>query len=213
MKVNLYNWPCTSPNQCPNIDFQITTSKDSIIFRSGGVHVIYDAMEEAGITLPNGKYYLNLNLNGWKPVTGFSATVDWEESLNEYNSKVGGLRIAQMEDFNSPTEKSITKIYKYVDDQGKTTGRISQLPSYGYVFTERVPAPDANAAYYNDYYARSSTPTIPLGMTQGNPVGDSQVTVNLVSTLIIIVKQGMPDVFHMHPDLVFPSGFQLHVQQ
>ncbi|MEM9820191.1 MAG: DUF6443 domain-containing protein, partial [Bacteroidota bacterium] len=147
--------------------------------------VIFQAIDEGAFSyslLPLDAYVGQLKLEAWhnSPSEGL-ATIGLEWSENDYdqpicNRMVGGLRIKSMTD-ESKVDPEVVTHFKYTlnsegDCPNISSGRLLNRPDYNYIYRGY---PDQNSAI-SIYYARSSSTTIPLGLTQGSHVGYTLVT-------------------------------------
>jgi YD repeat-containing protein len=146
------------------------------------------------VFLENGEYYLDHHFeNGWPgrdgkpqtepdPARPYGLTLEWPEATEVSG---GGLRVAQITDYDPVARQRLVKQYEYKLTNGSTSGTLVSFPQYGYHYQEHISAqgesctgiPEASAELDNKYFVRSSTSTAPLGVTQGGPVGYSKVTV------------------------------------
>jgi YD repeat-containing protein len=123
---------------------------------------------------------------------GHGINVTWLERNVGVNKRIGGLRIAQITDFDNTGSQVLKKRYTYTtrasDGSEVSSGEIINRPQYGYYFqvqgTKTVSEGDHELIihYTEMYYARTSTSNYPLGTTHGSHVGYKQVTEEYIDT-------------------------------
>lgn len=132
---------------------------------------------EQSLLLESGNYevtYVEHDYQGTCMLESFNITVKWENELNNFNKRAGGLRIKQIIDRSNQYD-SIVKNYFYRTqaDSSVSSGALISLPRYG--FYHQV---DSYAYPVIDTYVPSYNSTLPLTMTQGSHVGYRRVEVH-----------------------------------
>lgn len=118
---------------------------------------------------------------------GGSAVLDYEgntyyNSATNTNDYVGGLRIKKLLKYNGETTTSpIVRNYTYTlqENSARSSGSIDALPKYHYekIYTNGTITTTGPYKFYH-YLVGSPVPIVEIGMTNGNHVGYSCVTVS-----------------------------------
>lgn len=194
VKLNLSNLPCGANGEPFNgCGMYLAISKN--VNGSIGTNVFHSwSIQDLGtktIYLPNGQYFLHTGLTGYDNNTifyhGFTFYLNWKELSGDLDYMIGGLRLAKMVDTDPILNKSIVKNYDYkLAATGRSSGRVSNLPfTYAYLYqTEKSTffegangAPPTTIYGYSLYRVKTSTPNVPMALTQGGHVGYKEVTI------------------------------------
>jgi hypothetical protein len=173
------------------------------------------------IYLPNGQYFMHTGLTGYDNNTkfyhGFTFYLNWKELSGEQDFMIGGLRLARMLDTDPLLNKTITKNYEYkLAATGRSSGRVSNLPfNYAYNFQTEKITEQTSSLGYTLFRVRTSTPNVPMGLTQGSIVGYKEVTIYYGEKAVYMgVDKGLngKSVFKYtspeeYPDLNVVAGF------
>ncbi|MEM9823380.1 MAG: hypothetical protein AAF985_20020, partial [Bacteroidota bacterium] len=145
--------------------------------------IVFERIEEGAFThnVNLGSYVGQLKLEAWhnSPNEGLATiALEWaEDDPDQFNCNemIGGLRIQSMRDVSKIDPDVITH-FKYTEGGEECTdissGKLLNQPDYNYIYRGN---PDGNGTL-TSYYARSSSTTVPLGLTQGSHVGYTLVT-------------------------------------
>lgn len=94
--------------------------------------------------------------------TGGSTKFEFENNRDDANNLVGGLRVKTITQFDNVTNSNMVTEYRYVDENGNSSGRIANRPVFHYFYQE---------GDYGEMYGRiTSNPVFPLFKNQGSPV-------------------------------------------
>jgi hypothetical protein len=137
--------------------------------------------------LPNGTYKMYASLTAGTSITStYTINVNWENRIldNTVNeSPSGGLRVAYVAKYNLSTEdpdgllaEGAVERYKYIREDGKSSGFLGETPKYHYPYTE-VAKIGSNAPSSTNFTAVTSDPVAPMSYAQGAPVGYSRVEI------------------------------------
>lgn len=126
--------------------------------------------------LNNGTYRLETSLSSGTTITGsFPLSVNWEnKSANTSRNydTAGGIRVKWVMKQNaSNNSDGILEEIKYVQEDGKSSGFLGDIPKYDYPYREII----TNTSTTIDYTAVSSEPVAPMDFAQGSPVGYNRV--------------------------------------
>ncbi len=176
--------------------------------------LFYNDSRTWAFNVPDGGYKLLTTLTGGGPVTGsFPIIVSWENKLTDNSvnaTTVGGLRIKRITRKNATDDltNAVVTEYKYVREDGKSSGFLGDIPKYDYAYRETVIGGSTT-----DYTAVSSEPLNTLNYTQGSPVGYSRVEVIKGTATHNIGKEvyeftNLQDVESNFSTLVFPYAPQ-----
>lgn len=141
--------------------------------------IFYTGLKTWSFNLADGNYILQTSLAGTGTITGsFPITISWENKTTD-NSKnaetVGGLRIKKTTKRNATDDPNgVVTEYKYVKEDGKSSGFLGDIPKYDYAYRDTVKNGTTVTTAYN---AVSSEPLGTMNYTQGSPVGYSRVEV------------------------------------
>jgi hypothetical protein len=131
--------------------------------------------------LPNGSYQLQTQLSAGTVVTGsFPVNVTWENQLPDNSSTAvaaGGLRVKKItrRAVSDDVTNATIEEYKYITEDGKSSGFLGDIPKYDYPYQETVT--NGGTTTTTDYTAVSSEPVNNQDYSQGSPVGYSRVEV------------------------------------
>lgn len=166
-----------------NLNVYIKSTDGSVTYKSEAVslyNLFYQGIRTWTFNLPNGTYRLETALAGGTSITGsFPVSINWENKNTDttqlYNLS-GGIRVksvARYSDMNDAIEGSYEE-YKYVTEDGKSSGFLGDIPRYDYPYREVI---NNGGTTTIDYTAVTSEPVAPMDYTQGSPVGYSRVEV------------------------------------
>ncbi|GAA3921347.1 hypothetical protein GO495_01200 [Chitinophaga oryziterrae] len=141
------------------------------------------------IVLPAGKYQIQARVGSASgPLIQSGVNVDGMYTFGlegdiitrKGTKKVGGLRVAQMTDYDPVSDKGIIKVYKYNIDDTTSSGIINYIPTYKYQFREAQLCTNASGGtdvFVPEYTVYSSSSYAPLTSLQGGNVGYDKVIV------------------------------------
>ena len=143
--------------------------------------LFYLGIKTWSFNLPNGNYQLQTLLSAGTSVAGsFPVNISFENKLPDNSNTAvtaGGLRVKKImrravsDDFTNAT----TEEYKYITEDGKSSGFLGGIPKYDYPYQETVT--NGGSTTTTDYTAVSSEPVNNQDYSQGSPVGYSRVEV------------------------------------
>jgi YD repeat-containing protein len=101
--------------------------------------------------------------------------IKWQDEQIDFNKKVGGIRIKQIEFKDNSTNNLLTKKFEYTDLQNNShsSGTVLNVPIYHY---ERFHYDE------HEFLFRTGTSNIDLGYLQGSPVSYNRVLVSSVNS-------------------------------
>lgn len=165
-------------------------------------------------SVPNaGRYRLEVILGnfGFYPI-GLEGSVEFRSIGQNHASKyVGGLRAKSIQYFDANEQLLLEKNYKYTLANGKSSGRIGNVPNYNYYtntlyfFKDRKFLPPLYLGK-EDWYIRSSYSTLDFGFTSNIPVLYTNVEETIKN-----VQQGNNAsygsiLYEFHPLLYYPHN-------
>jgi hypothetical protein len=175
--------------------------------------LFYLGMKTWTFNLSNGSYRLETVLSGGTTITGsFPVNITWENKLEDASkTKVvsGGLRIGRIIRYtidNGAWRVEGTEDYKYVREDGKSSGFFGDIPKYDYPYKETV---NFGGTTNTNYTVVSSEPVSTMNYAQGSPVGYSRVEVYKGTTAYNLGKTvyeftGLADVNTLTSTAAFP---------
>lgn len=122
--------------------------------------------------IPNGNY----TLKGSNAKTGqtYSVELKIDSEIDSPNKYAGGLRIAKVTNFDAfNPEKAIVEAYEYNDEDNLTTGNLSDIPLYHYLWGIEI---DDNCNPNGTYLVLTVGSNTTLGTDKGSYVGYGIVT-------------------------------------
>lgn len=140
--------------------------------------LFYNGVKNLYFNVPNGNYKLETVLAAGSSVTGtFSFTISWEnKSETNLSKSSGGIRIKKITQRNSNdtlNQSSVIQEFKYVKEDGKTSGFMGEVPKYDYAYRQKITSTGATT----DYIVITSDPMNVVSTVQSSPVGYSRVEV------------------------------------
>lgn len=128
--------------------------------------------------LPDNTYRLETSLSSGTSVSvSYPISIYWEnKSVNtsKQADTIGGLRVFQVFRNNSDEDGAAIEKYKYVREDGKSSGFLGDIPRYDYPYREIV---NYNGTSTIDYTAVTSEPVSQVEYAQSSPVGYSRVEI------------------------------------
>lgn len=141
--------------------------------------LFYSGFQSWSFNLDTGTYRFETSLGAGTSVTGtLPLAVKWENRRPNYDSAYdysGGLRVSYISkhNFSDGLEGSYEE-YKYVREDGKSSGFLGDVPRYDFPFREVV---NYGGTTTTDYTAICSEPLSSPGFVLGAPVGYSRVEI------------------------------------
>jgi len=139
-------------------------------------NLFYDGLYQWKFNLPNGEYVLETMVSSGTTLTSdLIVNLDWENKVESSLNLIetGGLRVRSIKKFSDSTDRNVSvQLFKYVLENGKSSGFLGEAPSYSYPFRK------IHNAVITDYTAISSEPVSAIEMIQGGVVGYSRVEVS-----------------------------------
>ena len=142
--------------------------------------LFYLGMKTWSFNLANGSYRLETALSGTTITGSFPINITWENKLPDATKnfvEAGGVRIKRVTRLNSDDGGWRTEgveEYKYVREDGKSSGFFGDIPKYDYPYKETV---IFGGTTNTNYTVVSSEPVGNMNYAQGSPVGYSRVEV------------------------------------
>jgi hypothetical protein len=171
--------PVSGPGNL-NVYVKNTTGTITYITTSISLYdLFYSGIQTILFNLDNGSYRLETSLSSGTSITGtLPLDITWENKT--VNSSVaydtsGGIRVSSISKYysNDGLEGSYEQ-YKYVLEDGKSSGFLGDIPTYDYPFREVV---INGGTTTTDYTVVSSEPLTTNGYVLGSPVGYSRVEI------------------------------------
>ena len=163
------NLVCNIKNTAGTVTYATTTISLYDIF--------YQGISSWTFSLANGTYRLETSLSGGGSITSTLAfTIEWDNKIAASGTDTaGGIRIARITHQSAINDNAHTVIeeFKYVKEDGKSSGFFGDIPKYDYTFTQKTLIPVSTTTLT----AISSDPIGSLNYAQGAPVGYSRVEV------------------------------------
>lgn len=144
--------------------------------------LFYLGVQTWTFNLPGGTYRLETQLATGTSITGsFPVTVTWSNKFID-NSKTampsGGIRVRQVISYlpnpDSTTIAAETEEFKYLTEDGKSSGFLGAVPQYDYPFEQTV---NYGGTTSTSYTVVSSEPVSNMDFAEGSGVGYSRVEV------------------------------------
>ena len=139
----------------------------------------YQGIKTLTFNVPNGSYRLETLLGGAGSITAgsFPFTISWENKISSVSANTnGGIRIKRITKTNSNDTASyagITQEFKYIMEDGNSSGFLGNIPKYDYPFYQTVTSTGTNT----DMTALSSDPVNAVNFAEGNTVGYRRVEI------------------------------------
>lgn len=164
-----------------NLNLYIKSTDGATTYLSSSISLYdlyYSGIRTWPFNINNGTYRLETSLSAGTSITGsFPININWENK-NPNNSKLadssGGIRVSRVEKhIIADGAEGSFETYKYVLEDGKSSGFLGDIPKYDYPYTEKINSTNTTI----DYTAVSSDPVAPMDYAGGSPVGYSRVEV------------------------------------
>lgn len=161
------------------LNLTLKSTDGSITYLTSSLYLndlFYSGMRIWTFNLANGTYRLETSLASGTSISGsFPISIEWEnkspDNTQSYNY-TGGLRVKRVDKHNDyQFVEGTYEEYKYVTEDGKSSGFLGDIPKYDYPYRETI----INTSTNIDYTAVSSEPVAPMDYAQGSPVGYSRV--------------------------------------
>jgi hypothetical protein len=140
--------------------------------------LFYLGLKNWSFNVPNGSYVLQTQLSAGTIITGanYPINITWENKQidNTVNAiAAGGLRVKSLmrRAISDVPENATIEEFKYITEDGKSSGFLGDVPKYDYPYKETV------NGIATDYTAVSSEPINNQDYSQGGIVGYSRVEV------------------------------------
>lgn len=164
-----------------NLVFNVKSTSGATLYATATISLydlFYQGIKTCVVDVPNGTYRLETSLSGGGSITGsFPFTISWNNLIaGPYTiSPAGGVRIARITRQTGSSGNIGTEVeeYKYVREDGKSSGFLGDIPEYHYPFRQTITSTGTST----DLYVVSSDPISSLNYAQGSPVGYSRVEV------------------------------------
>jgi hypothetical protein len=168
-----------------NLDVAVKSLNGSITYTTASIslyNLFYQGIKSWSFNLPDGSYRLETSLSSGSSITGsFPVRINWENKvLDTAHSSMysGGLRVASIQrssHVNGGSNAVIsTETYKYVREDGKSSGFLGDIPEYDYPYMQTV---INGSTTTTSYTAVSSEPLTSTEYLQGSTVGYARVEV------------------------------------
>lgn len=164
-----------------NLIFNVKSTDGATLYATATIslyELFYQGMKACIVNVPNGTYRLETSLSGGGTITGsFPFTISWNNVVAGIYSgnPAGGVRVTKITKQTGTTGNIGTEIeeFKYVREDGKSSGFLGDIPDYYYPFKQTITSPGSST----DLYVVSSDPISSMNYAQGSPVGYSRVEV------------------------------------
>jgi hypothetical protein len=165
-----------------NLNIYLKSTDGSVTYISTSLSLydlFYSGMRSVTFNLANGTYRLETSLSSGTSITGsFPSAINWETKTQDnsvnYNL-AGGIRVKTVQKYIYDVLEGPAERYKYVTEDGKSSGFLGNIPRYDFPFSEQI---INGGTTYNNYTAISSEPLGATGYAQGGIVGYSRVEVS-----------------------------------
>jgi hypothetical protein len=158
-----------------NLNVYLKSTDGSVTYLSTSVSLydlFYTGMQSWTFNLPTGSYRLETAASSGTSVSGsFPITINWENKITDTSQTVhysGGLRVV------STSSASGIEEYRYITEDGKSSGFMGDVPKYDYPYREVV---NYGGVTTTDFTAVSSEPVSTMDFSGGGRVGYSRVEV------------------------------------
>lgn len=162
--------------------FTIKSTDGSVTYATKSISLydlFYLGMKTWSFNLSNGNYRLETQLSGGTTISvSFPINLTWENRLIDNTKSLvtsGGLRIKKVTRYNlngdDVFQSAETEEYKYITEDGKSSGFLGDIPKYDYPYQEN------NSGSITNYTVVSSEPVNNMSYAQGSTVGYSRVEV------------------------------------